>query len=114
VRGVARGETSVTEHDQPTNADDIAVAEKTPTGTEVLRAAVPGQMTGVGLKVAAIGAVLAIGAYLTMAPLTKATFPFVRTVALLVLFAAVAGVAVFFRGLVWLVQGLVAYVRAPR
>jgi hypothetical protein len=55
----------VTEHGQPTNADDIAVAEKKPTGTEVLRAAGSGQMTGV-------------------------------------------------RGLMWLVQGLVAYVRAPK
>jgi hypothetical protein len=104
----------VTKHERPTNADSIAVAQPKLTGADVVRSTSPTRIMGVASVVLVIGAVLAFGAYLAMAPLTNATFPFVRVVAMAVLFTAVAGVALVLAGLMWLVRGLIAYVKPPK
>lgn len=71
-------------------------------------------MTINGLKIFAVGAVgLALG-ILAMVAVSGKDFPFARIIALLVLFAIVITAVVAVRGLVWLLQGLAAYLRAPK
>jgi ABC-type Fe3+ transport system permease subunit len=67
-----------------------------------------------GWKIFAVGAVGLILGILAMVAVSGKDFPFARFIALLVLFVLVITAVVAVRGLVWLLQGLVAYIRAPK
>ena len=97
------------EHNQstPANSGDQA-------GASLTALVGPGQTISLGLKVAAIGVLVAVGSYLLLGQVTNATFPFARFVAVLVFFAAVAGLVAFVRGLVWVLQGVTARARGTR
>jgi len=67
-----------------------------------------------GWKIFAVGAVGFVLGIVAMVAVSGKEFPFARLIALLVLFLLVVTAVVAVRGLVWLLQGLVAYSRAPK